>query len=295
MTNYIFIDGSYFVFYRFHALLAWWRLSHKDEKIDNPIENKDFVEKFKKLFIENIQKIGKKLSIDEPCIIVGKDCPRSDIWRHKHIKAYKGKRANNNVIKPFFIMAYNELFEKAGVSKILSHKKLEADDCIAIATRHYLKDKSNTITIITSDTDYLQLIEDRVNIYNGKLREIRTAKNSTMNSVKSFYDNFYPMRQLRGTSCDLASISRCSRATVAAWSHKEIKQPLPKSGKKNTCPKAVFAEASEVFAEALAGKSLTRGGEGKPRRFRNSSAAIPRLFRRRSVFRWINQSILTCA
>jgi len=182
MTNYIFIDGSYFVFYRFHALLAWWRLSHKDEPIDNPIENNDFVEKFKKLFIENIQKIEKKLSIDEPCIMVGKDCPRGDIWRHEHINAYKGKRAKNNVIKPFFKMAYDELFEKAGVSKILSHEKLEADDCIAIATRHYLKDESNTITIITSDTDYLQLIEDRVNIYNGKMKEIRTAKNSTMNS-----------------------------------------------------------------------------------------------------------------
>ena len=24
MTNYIIIDGSYFVFYRFHAVLSWW-------------------------------------------------------------------------------------------------------------------------------------------------------------------------------------------------------------------------------------------------------------------------------
>ena len=65
MTNYIFIDGSYFVFYRFHALLAWWRLKYKDEPINNPIENKEFVEKFKKLFVREL------ISIEILFIIVG--------------------------------------------------------------------------------------------------------------------------------------------------------------------------------------------------------------------------------
>jgi 5'-3' exonuclease len=179
MTNYIFIDGSYFVFYRFHALLAWWRLKHKDEPINNPIENEEFVEKFKKLFVERIQSIPKLLSIEDPIIIIGKDCPRSDIWRNEHLNSYKGNRAKNNVIKPFFKMAYDGLFQEVS-SKILYHEKLEADDCIAVATKHYLKNKENHITIITSDTDYLQLIVDRVEIYNAKMKPVRTVKNSTM-------------------------------------------------------------------------------------------------------------------
>ena len=179
MTNYIFIDGSYFVFYRFHALLAWWRLKHKDEPINNPIENEEFVEKFKKLFVERIQSIPKLLSIEDPIIIIGKDCPRSDIWRNEHLNSYKGNRAKNNVIKPFFKMAYDGLFQEVS-SKILYHEKLEADDCIAVATKHYLKNKENHITIITSDTDYLQLIVDRVEIYNAKMKHVRTVKNSTM-------------------------------------------------------------------------------------------------------------------
>ena len=89
MTNYIFIDGSYFVFYRFHALLAWWRLKHKDEPINNPIENEEFVEKFKKLFVEKIELFPHLLSIKDPVIIIGKDCPRSDIWRNEHLNSYK--------------------------------------------------------------------------------------------------------------------------------------------------------------------------------------------------------------
>tara|TARA_B110000438_G_C15777394_1_gene634689 strand:+ start:820 stop:1596 length:777 start_codon:yes stop_codon:yes gene_type:complete len=181
MTNYIIIDGSYFVFYRFHALLAWWRLKHKDAPINNPIENEEFVEKFKKLFVEKIQMIPKALSIENPVIIIGKDCPRSDIWRNEHLNSYKGNRAKNNVIKPFFKMAYGGLFQEVS-DKILYHKKLEADDCIGIATKHYLENKENKITIITSDTDYLQLVGERVEIYNAKMKPIRTVKNSTMNA-----------------------------------------------------------------------------------------------------------------
>ena len=182
MTNYIIIDGSYFIFYRYHALLSWWRLSHKDDPVNNPIENEEFVEKFKKIFVEKIKELPKLLSKENATLIVGKDCPRGDIWRNEYLDCYKGNRAKNTLIKPFFKMAYQELFKKAGVEKILYHKKLEADDCVALITRHYLKEKGNTITIITSDTDYMQLITDRVEIYNAKIKPIRTEKNSTMNA-----------------------------------------------------------------------------------------------------------------
>ena len=187
MTNYILIDGSYFVFYRFHALLAWWRFIHKDIPLNNPIDNEEFVNRFKKIFVQKIRMLAHVLSIENPIIIVGKDCPRKDIWRNSYIDSYKGKRKDNLLIPPFFKLAYGELFKAAEVEKILFHEKLEADDCIAIATKHYLKNPNNNITIITSDTDYLQLIKDRVQIFNGKMKPIRNKNNSTMDSKMDLF------------------------------------------------------------------------------------------------------------
>ena len=41
-ANFVLIDGSYYIFYRFFALLNWWKLARKDEPIDNPGENEEF-------------------------------------------------------------------------------------------------------------------------------------------------------------------------------------------------------------------------------------------------------------
>ena len=50
MTNYVFIDGSYFIFFRYYALLNWWKLARKDVELGEPIENEEFVERFKTIF-----------------------------------------------------------------------------------------------------------------------------------------------------------------------------------------------------------------------------------------------------
>ena len=51
MSTLIFIDGSYYIFYRYYALLNWWKFQNKDDdNIDNLHENTEFVEKFIKLF-----------------------------------------------------------------------------------------------------------------------------------------------------------------------------------------------------------------------------------------------------
>jgi len=91
MTNnenetFIFIDGSYFCFYRYHSLLTWWKNAYPEQLdvLQNPYENPLFLEKFKKLFVETVKKLQKNLNIDKsicPTIIVGKDCKRADIWR----------------------------------------------------------------------------------------------------------------------------------------------------------------------------------------------------------------------
>ena len=82
MSNtYIFIDGSYFCFYRYYSLMTWWRNAYPETPLENPIENEDFVNKYRSTFIDNVEQIGKKLKIVTkksptlPTIYVGKDCP----------------------------------------------------------------------------------------------------------------------------------------------------------------------------------------------------------------------------
>ena len=59
--NFIIIDGSYFVFFRYYALLNWFKLAKKDEEMDDPFKNKTFVEKFRSTFISKMKEIPKKL------------------------------------------------------------------------------------------------------------------------------------------------------------------------------------------------------------------------------------------
>ena len=192
MSNptFIFIDGSYFCFYRYHSLLTWWKNAYPEELdvLKDPYQNKKFVEKFKKTFVDTVQKIPKNLHIDKtkrPIIIVGKDCKRANIWRNELFPNYKGTRANGAedgfMGGPFFEMVYEDnMFIQGGARSILKHPKLEADDCIAITVKHLLQAYPTcNIYIITSDKDYLQLAEERVHLYNLAFKKLTEQKSCT--------------------------------------------------------------------------------------------------------------------
>ena len=186
--TFILIDGSYFCFYRYYSLLNWWKNAYPEEidVLQNPYQNEKFVDKFKKIFIDNIQKIPKNLKLDKtitPIIIVGKDCKRADIWRNQLFPNYKANRLHNDGFMggPFFKMVYEDnLFIEGGAQTILQHPKLEADDCIAISVKYLLNTYVTcNIYIITSDKDYLQLAEERVQIYDLTFKKLTEQKSST--------------------------------------------------------------------------------------------------------------------
>jgi 5'-3' exonuclease len=188
--TFIFVDGSYYNFYRYFALLNWWKNAHPEEPLDDPFENTTFVDKFKKIHVENLLQIPKKLKLDKhtsPIMIVGKDCKRENIWRNELFPQYKANRANGKedgfMGGPFFKMAYQEeLFKKGGAKAILHHPRLEADDCIAISVKHLINRYPDcTIYIITSDRDYLQLNSHNVHLYNLAFKNIAENKSSTGN------------------------------------------------------------------------------------------------------------------
>lgn len=185
--TFIFVDGSYYNFYRYFALLNWWKISNPDDPLEDPFKNEIFVEKFRKTHVDNLLQIRKKLKLDKsvnPIMIVGKDCKRENIWRMELFDKYKGTRTQEGFMGgPFFKMAYaEELFYKGGAKAILYHPKLEADDCIAISVKHVLnKYPACHIYIITSDRDYLQLSAPNVHIYNLAYKNIAEGKGSTGN------------------------------------------------------------------------------------------------------------------
>ena len=188
--TFIFVDGSYYNFYRYYALIQWWKNAYPEEPLEDPYQNEKFVEKFKKTHVENLKQIPKKLKLNKdinPILIVGKDCKRQSIWRNEIFPNYKANRANGQedgfMGGPFFKMAYeDELFQKGGAKAILKHPRLEADDCIAISVR-YLTTKypECTIYIITSDRDYLQLNSHNVFLYNLSFKNIAENKSSPGN------------------------------------------------------------------------------------------------------------------
>ena len=190
--TFIYIDGSYFCFYRYHSLLTWWKNAYPEEldALLDPYQNEKFVDKFKKTFVEHIRRIPAKLNLDKtqsPIIIVGKDCKREHIWRNQLFPKYKANRAHGAedgfMGGPFFKMAYEDnLFIQGGASVILQHPKLEADDCIAISVRQALHNPSCNIYIITSDKDYLQLAQDRVHLYNLAFKKLTDQKSCTGNA-----------------------------------------------------------------------------------------------------------------
>jgi len=190
--TFIFVDGSYYCFYRYFALQQWWKNAYPEEPLEDPLQNEKFVEKFQKTFVENLEQIPKKLKIHKetikPILIIGKDCKRENIWRNDIFPEYKANRANRQedgfMGGPFFKMAYEEkLFQKGGAKAILKHPRLEADDCIAISVK-YLIDKYPLckIYIITSDKDYLQLNSHNVHLYNLTYKDLTECKTSTGNA-----------------------------------------------------------------------------------------------------------------
>ena len=187
--TFIFVDGSYYCFYRYFALQKWWKNAYPDEPLNDPYQNPKFVEKFRKTFVDNLYQIPKKLKIHKepvkPILIVGKDCKREHIWRNDIFKDYKANRANGPEDEfmggPFFKMAYEEqLFQKGGAKAILKHQRLEADDCIALSVKYLLnKYLLCKIYIITSDRDYLQLNAYNVDLFTLTYKNIADGKTAT--------------------------------------------------------------------------------------------------------------------
>ncbi len=180
----IFIDLSYFIFYRYYATLNWYKNYNKqDFKISDIMQNDDFVNKYSKRFETILSDIVKSYSVKWKNVFLVKDCAREDIWRNSLYSGYKATREdrmdtfNGDVFK----FTYNELLhklEKDFELNIIDHPNLEADDIIAIIKNSIReRNKDNKIVIITNDNDYIQLRDRNTYIINIQGKDICSRVN----------------------------------------------------------------------------------------------------------------------
>jgi 5'-3' exonuclease len=156
------IDFSYFFIYRYHALNSWFKIS------ETPYDEELFLNKYKKLFITNIEKMIKKLKIKHKNTVLVGDCSRSNIWRKALFDDYKGNRDKlyekspiNNKIFPIIYDEIVPMLLKKGVQYICVDE-MEADDVVYGITKRI----PNNITILTNDNDYLQMINGNIDVVN---------------------------------------------------------------------------------------------------------------------------------
>ena len=186
--TYILIDTSYFIFYRYYALINWWKLAKPDDVLGVPINNNEFVEKFTKTFKDKLLEIPKKLKIKNYKIIAAADCARLDIWRHKLFDNYKVNRVYDDEFLggPFFNLGYKIISELN--IPIIKHSTLEGDDCIALTVKFLqTRDIVPEIVIIANDMDYLQLAGENIKLINLKYKLLTDSKKWSGNAEQDLF------------------------------------------------------------------------------------------------------------
>ena len=191
----LFIDSSYVSFQCFFRTKKWFVSNHPKVSIEN-IEwhnVRPFMKKYEQNYNQIIRRIVRNRSVPWTNVIIVKDCPRSEIWRHDIYSEYKATREENNkhftgglvfkythhTIFPFFETTY-------GVSNI-RFDRAEADDVIYVLHSQYRKQFPNdNVYILTVDSDYVQLLDEHtkiINVYNTVIKNIERTEEYTLYKI----------------------------------------------------------------------------------------------------------------
>lgn len=173
----LFVDLSYFVFYRFFALVNWYRLSiegNGDIDIAHLHEDEVFLKKLGRICGEHMSKLQQRVGLagKGERVFLATDCSRSTIWRHELFDGYKGARDaqaskyNREVFAYIYNIVVPELVATRGYH-VLSAESVEADDIIGVMKmRLRTRYPKLPIWILTNDRDYIQLCDEYTHITN---------------------------------------------------------------------------------------------------------------------------------
>jgi 5'-3' exonuclease len=186
-NNVILIDTSYTSFYRFFATRTWYSMAHKDDfkeikdlKNYNWLENKTFIDKYEKMYLDSIKKLTSAKVFKDSLVIFAIDPPQQTIWRMEEKSDYKDGRQDlteKHNFKPVFKHTYNILIPGwVNENKnfiVIKQDKIEADDVIALSCKYIQSNfKNKSIYIVSGDEDFLQLGNDDVYFAQYKKKKV---------------------------------------------------------------------------------------------------------------------------
>jgi hypothetical protein len=186
------VDLGFTTFYRFNATKNWYTHAHPEEKdiisADDYewFDNKEFMDKFKKRYVETLLDVAKNYKIPKHNIILAQDCSSCDNWRGKLYENYKLQRKLARSKKGFdgakvFEDAFNNLFPSIAKNygfKLIKHNEIESDDINAIIAKYYQIHYPNLkIYILATDKDYFQLTNDNTHLIDFSNKIINQGKN----------------------------------------------------------------------------------------------------------------------
>ncbi len=156
----------------------------KRTDFDINVEDDVFKTMFKKSFIDMITKLVRKHKPHQ--LIFAVDCIRCKIWRRDVMADYKNRAHLSDFDARVFPLTINEIipeliekFKSFTITRkphpisirTMQHESCEADDLVYIFCKHIDPEKRKII--ITGDNDYLQLLDDRTEIFCLKGKSLR--------------------------------------------------------------------------------------------------------------------------
>lgn len=168
MNKIVIIDG--------HALA--YRLIHSIAGSKDLDTNIDMFQYWNYLMVYNLFSLIEKFNPNK--VIIAFDSSNS--WRYDYYDNYKQNRKNKDKLKfdykifkenlDKFIEILTTVFTKYFVVRV---DRAEGDDIIAVLTKHLYE--TSEIVIISSDSDYIQLLNSNVKIYDPRSKKYLTSLN----------------------------------------------------------------------------------------------------------------------
>jgi 5'-3' exonuclease len=174
------VDTSYVSFYRLFSTMTWYKFSHPKEDIPEIchwINNDEYMTKYRKMYLNEVDKIRIKYDISYKNTLFALDCPRDEIWRTMIFPDYKGQRQEKYAKKtwtggPVLGYSHRELIHTLADEhgfKVMRMANAEGDDIIACIKKHIRTyNPTQKIVIITNDNDFLQLGDEHTTLINLK-------------------------------------------------------------------------------------------------------------------------------
>lgn len=184
----VFVDLSYYVFHRYYAIQRWCQLAKKT------FENEqEMLDKFAKLFEDNIVAMKKKHKFEWKDLYFAKDCQKETIWRMRHFPEYKKNREERNIgFEPVvFVHTYEKLmpmFQAKYGAHLVGYETAEADDVVAVLHAKVRRENpGRKIMILTNDNDYVQLADENTTIFNcNKVNLVERTERVDPAAIKHF-------------------------------------------------------------------------------------------------------------